>query len=181
VDDQVVWNLFREGNRKALSDIFLTHQPDLFRYAKRWIPDDEQIKDLIQELFLNLWNKHKQLGSTNNIKAYLIRALRNRIINFNQANKLETTSNFIENELFHYQETDFEYDEKTNPEQKQKLIECLNHLPYTQREAVYLKYFEALSIDEIAEIMNLQNQSVRNNLHRALTKLRERMLISLFI
>jgi DNA-directed RNA polymerase specialized sigma24 family protein len=53
MNDQNRWKEFRQGNQTVFVDIFLTYYDDLFRYSKRWLQDEEQIKDLIQDLFLN--------------------------------------------------------------------------------------------------------------------------------
>jgi hypothetical protein len=71
MNDQNRWNEFRKGNQIVLGDIFLMYYDDLFRYSKRWLGDEEQIKDLIQDLFFKLWIKRKNLGETNNIKALI--------------------------------------------------------------------------------------------------------------
>ena len=54
-----------------------------------------------------------------------------------------------------------------------KVKEAINQLPVRQQEALYLRYFEGMDVDHIAQIMHINRQSVSNHLHKALTYLRE--------
>jgi RNA polymerase sigma factor (sigma-70 family) len=181
MDDKKKWDELKKSNQTIFSEIFLTYYDDLFRYAKRWVRDDESIKDFIQDLFFNLWNKREKLGGTNNIKAYLYSTCRNRLINFKEQSNKNPLQLLNETDWFNYSAIDFQEDEPINTEKIAQLTDCLNQLPPMQREAIYLKYFEGFDIDDIALAMNQKNQSVRNNLHRALTKLREQMLLTCFL
>jgi RNA polymerase sigma factor (sigma-70 family) len=86
----------------------------------------------------------------------------------------------LKEDAFNYTPEDFNSPDDLLEMRKQKLLPVLNELPPQQREAIYLKYFQGLNIDEIAEVMEQTNQSVRNNLHRAMLKLREKMVLQLF-
>jgi RNA polymerase sigma factor (sigma-70 family) len=178
VDDKSVWQEIREGNKDSLSKIFVEYYDDLFCYAKRFERYDDTIKDLIQELFLTLWNKHSRLGDAPNIRAYLFRSLRNMSINKRKSVRMVTEE--LKEDAFNYTPEDFNSPDDLLEMRKQKLLPVLNELPPQQREAIYLKYFQGLNIDEIAEVMEQTNQSVRNNLHRAMLKLREKMVLQLF-
>ncbi len=172
------WQNLIQGSEQAISKLFSDYYDSLYRYASRFENDTDTIKDTIQELFYNLWKNHTRLVSVDNIKAYLFKSLRNIWLNKKQKS-FQLTDEFNEN-IFIYFPDDFNPEPDDLMEKKFKLTNVLNELPAKQREAIYLKYFQGLDIDEIAVIMNQNNQSVRNNLHRAMIKLREKMLLNLF-
>jgi RNA polymerase sigma factor (sigma-70 family) len=66
-------------------------------------------------------------------------------------------------------EADFHLEED---QQRQSLAKALNSLPWQQREAIYLRYYNNLSTREIAEIMGIANQTVLNTLYLALKKIK---------
>jgi len=77
-------------------------------------------------------------------------------------------------------ENDFFDDELNSVDKKMELVYTINELPTKQREVIYLKYFQGFDTGEIAYMLNQNNQSVRNNMHRAISKLRNKMLLEVF-
>lgn len=179
--DKSDWQELKEGNRDSLSKIFIDFYDDLFRFAKRFEKDEDAIKDLIQDLFLKLWKNRKTLGNTENIKAYLFKSLQNIWNNKFNADKRRRESRLHHQVVFEYQSEDFIAHSEIDEIQRTKLFFELNKLPDKQREAIYLKYFQGFDIKEISEILNMNMQSVRNNLFRAMTKLRKNMLLQFFL
>ena len=171
----------KDNGKDILSKIFLDYYDDLIRFAKRFEQDEDLIKDLIQDLFLKLWKGNQLQEENANIKAYLFKSLRN--IWINQIRKKRINTEFSDNleETFIYQNEDFSANEEIDERRKKTLLDVLNQLPEKQRESIYLKYFQGFDIEEIAEILNMNRQSVRNNLYRAMTKLRENMILHIFL
>ncbi len=65
------------------------------------------------------------------------------------------------------------YKDETDKERKEKLVKAMNQLSPRQKETLFLRYYHGLSNDEIAEVMEINHQSVKNNLSRAVQKLRD--------
>jgi len=78
--DSVTWSAFINGDKEALSSIFITYHDDLSRYGYKLTGDVELVNDCIQNLFLKLWKNHENLKQIDIIKPYLLRSLRNHII-----------------------------------------------------------------------------------------------------
>jgi len=180
--DSLTWSAFIGGDKEALSSIFITYHDDLFRYGFKLTGDEELVNDCIQNLFLKLWKNHKNLKQIDVIKPYLLRSLRNHIID-----SLELRKSFQEidqdiEEMFQvkYTPEDFIINEQVELETREKVIELLNKLTPRQRDAIYLRYFEDLDFETIAQVMDMQVQSVRNTISRGLSVLREMLVISYF-
>jgi len=180
-EENNIWVEIKNGNKDYLSKIFLEYHDDLFLFAKRFENDEDEVKDLIQELFFKLWKNRKSLNLNNNIKGYLFKSIRNLFNNKIIVDKRIIKENIRNEESFKYMQDDFSSNNDISESKKKKLISVLNEIPEKQREAIYLKYFQGFDIQEISEILNINQQSVRNNLHRAMSKLREKMLLQTFL
>ena len=168
--DNKLWNEFRDGNAKAFAEIYQRNIKCLLRYGLRITNNREMIKDCIQELFVELHNRRKTLGETDNIKPYLIVSLKRKLIR-----AIHFRYKFIplDDEIpfrIEYQAFESDLFEKN---ELSSLHSALKKLSSRQKEALYLRYFENLDYNDISKLLNLTYQSSRNLIHRAIEKLRE--------
>lgn len=146
----------------------------LLRFATHFLKDEDEAKDVVQDVFLKLWQKRDELENIENIEAYALRMTRNRCLDTIRANKTisinaETDRKIKEESVdVHVQ---IEYSESAN--QIKKLIE---RLPDLQRTVMIMRDIEQLTYDEIAESTELQLNAIRVNLSRARKKVRDEFL-----
>ncbi len=175
ITDIELWQAFKTGDKEAFSIIYKQNIDDLLSYGYRITSDRQLIRDSIQDLFLNLWQTRMNLNDTDSIRFYLYRSLRNKIIGDirkNNHTKIDSTNLFediigalsIEDDLIELEQLS---------EQLIKLKRAIQKLPKRQQEIIQLRFYHDFSFDEIAEIMKINNQSVRNLLHRAISELRQ--------
>lgn len=184
--EQQIWSLFRAGDRDALAGIADLHYRSLLRYGMKFGLDEAEVQDCIQDLFLDLWQNRSRVGDTGSVKNYLLKSVRNRVIDcirhkqrFGTENDLSWQINFSD---FHTVEKEWIEKEHLSAVGRQ-LHQYMEELPKREKEALYLRYYENLSLPEIAEVMGVNRQSVANFLQKALHKLRSRWalpLIALF-
>ncbi|GAA4495980.1 sigma-70 family RNA polymerase sigma factor [Hymenobacter ginsengisoli] len=174
--DASLWNDFLAGNKQVFERIFLAHYDDLFRYGMRLTGDEEVVKDCIQNLFQRLWQRRKALEAIAEIKPYLFAAMRHHITDELRAQKRRSalqTGYPGEAELtVQHSPEDFLIAQQLTSEQQSLLLGALNQLSNRHREALYLKFFDGFAYDRIAEIMGLNQQSVRNLVHQAIKRMR---------
>lgn len=168
-----------DGNQLYTS-VFKFHFDTLYNYGKKITNDSELVKDCIQELFFRIWKNKVDLTSISYIKSYLLKGLRRQILNvlelkYNNLDKIALEDHF----LIEFSHEDYIIHLQDGEGLRNKVISALNQLTKKQREAIYLRYFEELEYSEIAEVMNINLQSVKNNVHRGLTALRDIISISL--
>jgi RNA polymerase sigma factor (sigma-70 family) len=178
--DQERWKLFLGGNKDALSQIFLDFHDDLFNYGMKLAGESDLIKDCIQDLFLKLWKNRSNLDSVQVIKPYLLKSLRHHI---QDSIQLRKSRHFVDFEsMFEvvYSHEDFLIDEQVTQEVRKKVVDALNQLSPRQREAIYLRYFEDLDFETIAQVMEMNVQSVRNIIHRGMQVMRDLMVLHTF-
>lgn len=170
-----LWNSFKSGDRDSFAKIYNAYIEDLLSYGYRVTSNRQLIKDSIQDVFLSLWQQRQNLSETNSIKFYLFRALRNRIVrNIGIQHERPVFSDhlFIEDVLIDFPFEDVLMENETYQEQVERLQNAISQLPKRQQEVVQLRYNQNFSLEEIADLMQISNQSVRNLLHRSITELR---------
>lgn len=162
-----LWNLFRNGDRTAYAYFIHTYSNSLFNYDYRIYADHDFVKDCVQEVFIELWNRRHSINETSSIKWNLFKSVRLRI--FREASKwnknlpLEEDYQFaVEFNIEHQLIVDSETQELSS-----RIKSVLNRLPGRQREIMYLRFYENLNFDEISNIMQINKQSVHNLLQKA--------------
>lgn len=174
-DERLLWSKFLHGDDQVLSLIYLNYSNSLFDYGCRFTNDHDLVKDCIQEVFCNLLRTRKNLSETDNVKFYLLKSLKRKIIREIQKSGKKLVSINDQDysfELLLRNNVDEPLNEM-NEEKQLALTEALELLTDRQKEAIYLRFNRGLEYDEISEILNLNYQSARALIHRAIEKLRE--------
>jgi len=165
-----LWHKMLEGNSTCFEQLINSTYNLLFQYGCRFSTDREMLKDCIQDVFLEIWEKRNILNRQIPPRAYLLASLRRRMHRVMQQNRLHISEDlersipdfnveFSAEHLFIQSEQDQQL--------AQRITILLNELPKRQQEAVYLRFFNDLERDEIADIMDIHPQSVSNLLQSA--------------
>jgi len=185
IDNTVVqadrWQQFRQGNRDAFAYIYHTYIDDLYSYGIHFCGDSERVKDCLQELFQHLWQSRLQLAeNVVHIRYYLLCSFRRYLLRSLEKDRRHKTSAIIP--------FDFEcipprehliIEDETRKEQLQQLHQALAALTRRQREAIYLRFFQDLSYQEVADMMDMKVDSVYNIISKAIAVLKETLGIGL--
>ncbi|MEI3154168.1 MAG: sigma-70 family RNA polymerase sigma factor [Odoribacter sp.] len=127
----------------------------------------------MEELFVRLIQNHRKLPEVISLRSYLLRAFRNKLID--ELRCPNQTVSLEENPETYFADSSIEelLNQQEFEERKRKLLLSLKMLPARQREILWLYYAEGLKHEEIAEGMQINYQSSKNLLFRAIVKLRE--------
>ena len=181
-DDKDLWQRFKKGDRNAFARIYKDYYMPLFNYGIKIRNQHEFIKDCIQEVFYDIIRHHESLGDVKNILLYLITSLRRKIFR-----KLRSDFSFKCDTLLYYnhQFSDEGQEEAVFREQddyhdKDLLRTFLDQLPRRQKEALLMKFYLNFDYEDIASLMEMNVQSVRNLIHRSIKSLRARLKKELF-
>ncbi|RCR68461.1 RNA polymerase sigma factor [Larkinella punicea] len=183
--DHQLWHDLKSGDKSALEQIYHQHFEALGKYGLRIIPDAELVEDAIQDVFLNLWRRKEHLSDVVNIKFYLFRTLRNQLSR-NIRNDIFEGSEDVNNFLDYLSTISSEQQSISNETREattRTIQHALSQLSNRQREAIHLRFYQGLSLDETAAMMDVSKQVVKNMLGRAYAVLRIslRTMISLMI
>jgi RNA polymerase sigma factor (sigma-70 family) len=175
-EDLFLWNEYRSGNAEAFGALVRVHYQDLFHYGTRFTKDKGMVKDCLQDLFLELWINRETISETSFVKYYLLKALRRKLNR--KIGKSRYTGSWEElnvESIFNGApsvETSF-IREEGMADLARKMRQALAGLSRRQQEVIYLRFYVDADIEEIAEIMSVNRQSVYNLLHDALKKLKK--------
>jgi RNA polymerase sigma factor (sigma-70 family) len=171
-----LWNEFRNGNADAFSELMRVHYQDLFNYGTRFTRDEELVKDCIQDLFLALWMNRLSVSETSFVKYYLLKSLRHKLSRAIGRSRYQHNWDELHFEALFNGTPSIESHlvrEENLAELAQKMRRALAGLSKRQQEVIYLRFYLDADLEEIADIMSLNRQSVYNLLYDALKKLRK--------
>ncbi|MDO5571231.1 MAG: sigma-70 family RNA polymerase sigma factor [Bacteroidales bacterium] len=174
MEEEDIWLLCLKGNIDSFEYFYKKYYELLFNYGIKICNDNDLVKDCIQNLFVKLINNYQNLSSTESVKFYLIKSFRNTLLNTLKSEALRKYKfRFYPNELLIEKESLSSLStEILSNKENQSLLKAYNSLPSRQKEIIYLYYIKELSHDEIADLFNINHQSSKNLLFRALTKMR---------
>lgn len=168
-----LWQQSKSGDSVAFCQLADKQYRTLFNYATNFTADKEFIKDSIQELLIHIWEKRQSID-IQYVSIYFLRSLRNQLL---QEFRRNNSYSFLEidkaEQLSDYQtiETDIEKLE-TYSENEYRVKNAINDLPKRQKEAVFLKYYQGMENEQIADMMQVNRQSVANLLFKAISSLK---------
>ncbi|MDR1223578.1 MAG: sigma-70 family RNA polymerase sigma factor [Tannerella sp.] len=171
-----IWSQFCEGEGKAVafSKIYYACAQDLFAYGLCITSDRDLIMDCIHDVFVNIYNLRETL-QRENIRFYLMKALRNELYRAFRDAKETISLEECENELMPvHSAEDIYMEHEREGSIRNSVREMLSALTPNQREAIYHRYVEELSLQEISNIMGINYQSVQNLIQRSIQKQREK-------
>ena len=169
LSDEMLLYLIEQGNQLAFNELFNRYWLDMFRIATDLVSDKEVAKDVLQDVFLILWEKHDQL-KISSLKPYLLRATRNASLRKITKEKLtESDDEFLA--TIPSMAVDA-IDQITYEERQEQIKNLINDLPGKRREIFYQSRFHHRSNEEIANEMNLSKNTVEWHISKALQQLR---------
>lgn len=172
--DKNIWDDFRQGNKYALSHIYYQNVNLLYRYGLKFTSDRSFIKDTIQDLFFDLIRTRQNLGPTDNIRFYLMRSFRRRLVKaMGRVPIAEGAGGDGTQPVIVYSVEEEFIGRETLTRQELFIRECLEELNPRQREIIYYRFTCNLGYDEICDLMSLKYDSARKLMHRALESLKK--------
>lgn len=163
----------KNSDMKAYSELYEHTYEPLLRYAERFLRSYEASRDIIQDVFVKLWNIREEIQPDKSLKAYLYQIVRNRSLNYIRDNKDKNIP--IDNVIEPFEEPDTPEIGRQESTLEILMLKWISELPDRQREAFELSRFEGMSHQEIAELMELKARTVNNHIVLALTTLREKL------
>ena len=164
----------RNGDREAFKKMFHAYYPDLCTFAASYV-DSSYARDLVQDVFLRIWESRSEWTIHTSLKAYLYRAVRNHALNEDRG--AENRKQFED----HYERSVDTVERRTARDQLQydELSEALqaliDELPDRQRMVFLLHRRHGFTYAEIAAIMDITVQTVETHMGRGLKFLRKRI------
>jgi RNA polymerase sigma-70 factor (ECF subfamily) len=146
----------------------------LYRFAFRLLGNEDEAKDIVQEVFVRVWNGREQMAAVQNWEAWCMRITKNlsldriRVMTRKRTQPIEETYELQHESLSPHEATEM-------GESMQKIAQMIAALPEKQRQVMHLRDVEGYSYQEICEILELDMSQVKVNLFRARNAVREKI------
>lgn len=178
MSEKKLWKAFQSGDEKAFASIYEHFADPLFSYGMKLVPHRERVMDVIQDLFVGMWESRGRLGDVRSIKAYLFISLRRKVLARTAESRKIVLSGDKEEALFPGKiasaEQQFIEGENVDMEYREleKAISLLND---KQREIIYLKFYAKMNYEDIATIMETDKKAAYNLMARTIERLKHLM------
>lgn len=172
--DAQLFAAFQKGDKRAFEKIYQSYFSALVFYGFKVCPDKLLVENAIQDLFVELWRRREFISEVANLKFYLIKSLRNQLIRnqrHNPFDRSEDIDDFLDY-LGSLSEEQSIVNRETVLARQQKIQAALEKLSPRQKEVIHLRFYQNLALDEIAELLQLPKQVIKNLLSKSYAVLR---------
>jgi len=163
-------SLPRKVDEQFLKQLFNEHYKGLCLFARQYIFDNEKVEDIVQDVFLNIWEKGELNATDAQAKSYLFTSVRNRCLNYIRDNK-----KFNDNVEVSLIENVYETDKLEYRELEKVITNAIHDLPEKCREVFQLSRFQDMKYQQIADALGISVKTVEAQMSKALKVLRERL------
>jgi RNA polymerase sigma-70 factor (family 1) len=171
LSEQEIVGAIKQGNERIFEETFRKYYQSLCNYANSILKEMDESEEIVQNLFLSIWEKRSDLEITISLKSYLYRAVHNHCLNRIKHLKIrEEYQQYATN----FYDASYESVSQTvmKNELEQKIEEAIKKLPEQCRLIFRMSRFEELKYNEIAEQLELSPKTVENQIGKALKFLR---------
>lgn len=174
-NDNNLWQGLKQGDKEMFLALYKKYYHTLLFIGVKEMKDAHLVKDIIQQLFLYLWEKRETIQDARDVKSYLVTSFLRKLTADWKKNKQAGMLNVVW--------SSYPEDPQPNPEEKlirkdeqshlfQMLMDRINELPNRQKELITLKFYEGLTYEEIVQRTGLSHRTVYNKIHEGLKKLK---------
>ena len=159
----------KNGDRKAFEELFHSYYTPLCRFAFRYVKDADDSEEIVQDTFVNFWNRRESISVEASLKSYLFTSVRNKCLNH-----LKHLSVVREHEHYVLAESSglSDDDELVTEELAVRIRQAVNNMPEQRKRIFQMSRDEGLRYKEIAEYLNISIKTVENQIGQALKYLR---------
>jgi RNA polymerase sigma factor (sigma-70 family) len=176
--DKHAWQNILKGDHLAYAQVYHEYFKKFHNYGKKFTSDTALIEDSIQEVFLEIWNKKERIAEIDSPNSYFFSAFRFILLEKIKQLKRTLQANYTEDDIEFSPELEV-IARETDSHLNQKLADALQSLTPRQREAIFLRFYEGLSYEEVASILNITVKATYKIMARSLTSLKDQIAISL--
>ena len=164
---------YNKLDKQLFEQLFKEFFSPLCRFAYGYLNDQDASQEIVQDVFINLWQKKETITSDKSVKSYLYTSVKNRCLNYIRDRK-KFRSQYLDVDIeleIPVQEEDMFSESET----QDKINAALDKLPEKCRQVFELSRFEEMKYKEIAVKMNISIKTVEVQISKALKILREEL------
>ncbi len=174
IKDQTLVIQLKDGSQLAFKQLFDRYTPRIYRFAISYLKSDADAEELVQDVFLKLWEKRETLDEYQNIRSYIFKIAINSIYNLSKRKNYKQVYNeFVKNNFT--QGNEFTWNEVVYNELVDSLNLHIDKMPAQRRDIFLMSRKDGLSNQEIAKNLNISLRTVENQIYRSVSYLREQL------
>jgi RNA polymerase sigma-70 factor (family 1) len=167
--------LVKTGVKEAFRELFERYAPRIYQFSLSYLKNNQDAEELVQDVFLKIWEKRDSLDRTKNIKAFIFKVSVNSIYDFIRRKNIEGAYQEFARNNFEAQ-PDSTWHQVIFNEMLGHLDVLVKQMPPERQKIFRLNREEGLTNDEIARKLNLSKRTVENQLFRAIAFLKKHFM-----
>ncbi|MDO6437837.1 sigma-70 family RNA polymerase sigma factor [Cyclobacterium sp. 1_MG-2023] len=169
-----LWGLIQSADQEAFAYIFTTNSDDIFKYGQKFTTDCELIEDVIQDTFVRIWEIKSSLVIHSSIRFYLFSTFRRELVRRLKKNqKHQLLEDYHSSVTWEDSFQEILIENQITQESSMKISSALDNLSTRQKEAIYLKYMQDMSYEEISSLMGIKVPSLYNLVLKGLKSMKQ--------
>lgn len=172
IEDRIIFNEIRQGNKAVYEALFSEYYQSLVRFAESYLFDQQESEDLVQDLFIYIWENAQKVQIHTSIKAYFYQSIRNRCINYLKGLKVKDKKHLLYLDALMNAEDNVEF---FDPELLRVIKDTVDELPTQMSKVFRMKLIQGMKREEIAKEMEISVNTVKTHLKRAKEQVREKL------
>ena len=172
LSDVEIFRAIGKGNSVVFKQVFITHYESLCRYAYSILKNAEEAEDVVQSMFVKIWEKRERLEVKHTIRSYLFKAVYHQCINLLEHRTVKLK---YQVHLTHEMYAETQLPETFQHELEENIVAAIKSLPDQCRIIFVMSRYDELRYAEIASHLNISVNTVENQISKALKILRVKL------
>lgn len=170
-DDRLAY-LIKTGVKEAFQELFERYAPRIYQFSLSYLKNKQDAEELVQDVFLRIWEKRESLDKSKNIKAFIFKVAVNTIYDFIRRKNIESAYKEFAGTDFESQ-PDSTWHQVIFDEMLHNLDILTKQMPPERQKIFRLSREDGMTNEEIARKMNISKRTVENQLYRAIAFLKK--------
>lgn len=170
IEDKILVFHLKQGNPKAFEQLFLRYQKKVYYFCKKILKNREESENLVQTIFTEIWENRGYIDEEKSFSGYLFKAAKNKVYN---VLRKKMNEQIYRDYICDNNSESISEDQHDNKQLIEILEGLINHLPERRREIFLLSRSEGLTYKEIAEKLQISENTVDSQIRNSLDFLRE--------
>jgi RNA polymerase sigma-70 factor (ECF subfamily) len=171
--DEVLVGLIAKGDRDAMQVLYSRHSARVFRFLLRFVDSEATAEDLVSEVFIEAWRHAGKFEARSQALTWLLAIARHKALS---ARRRRTTDVLDGDVLEFIEDTADDPEAAAQKSERSALLrDCLKQLSPAHREIIDLVYYHERTIDDVAEIIGVPQNTVKTRMFYARKRLAELM------
>lgn len=178
-DDSLLVQRIRDDHVDSFELLYHRYMRKLYYFSFNYLKIKEEAEEIVQTVFINLWEHRKSLDDSLSIKSYLYKSTTNAV--YNQLKRNALRNKWVEQKLLKPEPASNEtFEQIYYHDLEQTIDQIIAKLPPQQRKIYILSRIEGLSYEEISKQLDLSVRTVENQMYRALKVIKEQLATDIY-